>query len=101
MGVGIAINTLTILSGRWIIGDGVASAISDTTTLVFLLLNTLFAVVTALVYSSRTFLIFSFVFAYIIPFLVGSHAENTILFTFYVTIISTGGYALSHFLSLR
>ncbi len=71
MGVGIAINTLTILSGRWIIGGDTSDAqvLGDGITLLFLLLNTAFAVATALVYTSRTFLIFSFVFAYLIPFL--------------------------------
>lgn len=71
LGVGIAINALTILSGRWMIG-GTEGYLSDTVTMGFLVLNTLFAVVTALVYSSRTFLLFSFAFGYVIPFVVGA-----------------------------
>ncbi len=98
--VGIAINTLTILSGRWIIGtdDGF---LSDTMTLIFLLFNTIFAVFTALVYSSRTFLIFSFVFAYLIPFLVWSESSSIVLMLLYTTIISLSGYMLAYFLSER
>lgn len=103
LGVGIAINTLTILSGRWIIdADSSTSAIlSDSITLIFLLLNTLLAVVTGLVYTSRTFLIFSFVFAYIIPFLVGSSSSSAVLMILYVALISFGGYALFALLSKK
>lgn len=101
LGVGIAINTLTILSGRWIIGDTDSSVLSDSITLIFLLLNTLFAVVTALVYSSRTFLIFSFVFAYLIPFLVGSKSESAILMILYTAIVSLSWYILAYFLSRK
>lgn len=97
-GIGIAINMLTILSGRWIIwgNDG---TLSDTITTVFLILNTLFAVITALIYSSRTFLIFSFAFSYIIPFLVGSQSDSVILILVYTGIISVSGYALSSMLA--
>lgn len=86
--MGIAINTLTILSGRWIIGDAQENILSDTVTLIFLLLNTLFAIVTALVYSSRTFLIFSFVFAYLIPFLTGAETDGIFLLLAYILIVS-------------
>ncbi|GAB0174952.1 MAG: hypothetical protein HHAS10_08310 [Candidatus Altimarinota bacterium] len=95
LGVGIAINTLTILSGRWIIGDTSGSIFSDTLTLIFLILNTLFAVATGLVYNSRTFLIFSFVFAYFIPFIVRSESDSSILIMFYTLTISLGGYLLT------
>lgn len=88
--MGIAINTLTILYGRWTIGEGTGVLFSDTITLVFLVLNTLFAVATGLVYNSRTFLVFSFVFAYIIPFLVRSESESGILMMLYVAIIGLG-----------
>ena len=100
--VGIAINTLTLLSGRWIIGDGVTGTLfSDTITLIFLVLNTLFAVVTWLVYNSRTFLVFSFVFAYLIPFLVRSETDSDILMILYVATISLGGYLLVWLFSQR
>ena len=103
LGVGIAINTLTILSGRWIIGGESESspALWDTITLIFLLFNTAFAVVTALVYASRTFLIFSFIFAYLIPFLTGSESSSIFLILAYNAIISTWGYLLSLMLSYR
>lgn len=93
--VGIAVNTLTILSGRWIIGDASGSIFSDTVTLIFLVLNTLFAVTTWLVYNSRTFLVFSFVFAYFIPFLVRSESDSSILMILYTTTISLGWYLLT------
>lgn len=99
--VGIAVNTLTILSGRWIIGDVSGSIFSDTLTLIFLVLNTLFAVATGLVYNSRTFLVFSFVFAYLIPFLVRSESDSAILMMLYVATISLGWYLLVWFFSLR
>lgn len=99
--VGIAINTLTILSGRWIIGDGTEKILSDSITLLFLLLNTLFAVVTGLLYTSRTFLVFSFVFAYLIPFLVRSETNSQNLMIFYTAIVSVAGYFLAYFLDKR
>lgn len=70
-------------------------------TLVFLILNTLFAVVTALVYISRVFLIFSFIFAYLIPFLIGAKSDGVILLLLYTFVVSLGGYGLSYFLSQR
>lgn len=69
MGVGIIVNALTILSARWILG-GDEPILSDTLTTAFLLLNTVLAVGTGLVYSSRTFLVFSYAFGYLIPFIV-------------------------------
>ena len=54
---------------------------------------------TALVYASRTFLIFSFAFAYIIPFLTGAQSESIILILAYNAIISLSGYTLSYILA--
>lgn len=73
MGTAILINYLVILSGRHLLGDDTTSnstLLSVSVTLMFLILNTLFAVVTSLVYNSRPLLIFAFIFAYINPFLI-------------------------------
>jgi hypothetical protein len=88
---------LTILSGRWMLGEGHDSLLSDGVTLVFLILNTVFGLVTARVYSSRTFLVFSLVFSYLIPFLAGGDAESMILLYLYIAVVSTGAYLLAWF----
>jgi len=74
MGTAILINYLVILSGRYLLGNDVSSdatLLSVTTTFIFLIFNTVFAVATSLVYNSRTLLIFSFIFAYLNPLIVG------------------------------
>lgn len=100
LGVGIAINALTILSGRWMIG-GTEGYLSDTVTMVFLILNTLFAVATALAYSSRTFLLFSFAFGYLIPFVIGAEQQGPYGLLGYNAILTVAGYVLSGILSRR
>lgn len=100
LGVGIAINALTILSGRWMIG-GDDGYFSDTVTMGFLVLNTAFAVATALVYSSRTFLLFSFAFGYAIPFLVGATPRGPYGLLGYNAILTAAGYLLAGILSRR
>ena len=72
MGTAILINYLVILSGRHLLWSDVSSdatLVSVWMTFVFLILNTFFAVTTALVYNSRQLLIFSFIFAYANPLL--------------------------------
>lgn len=100
LGVGIAINALTILSGRWMIG-GTEGYLSDTVAMGFLILNTLFAVATGLVYSSRTFLLFSFAFGYVIPFVVGAQPRGPYGLLGYNAILTVAGYVLSGVLSRR
>lgn len=75
--------------------------LSDTVTMGFLVLNTLFAVATALVYSSRTFLLFSFAFGYVIPFVVGAEPRGPYGLLGYNAILTAAGYLLSGILSRR
>jgi len=90
MGVGILVNYLVILSGRYLIGDGSSIVATDVavvsgninyltegTTFFFLILNTIFAIVASLVYKSHSLLLFSFAFAYLNPFLIGSVGDGT------------------------
>lgn len=46
-------------------------------TFVFLIFNTVFAVITSIVYKSRTLLLFSFIFAYLNPFLIWAKSNGT------------------------
>ncbi len=103
LGVGILVNYLVILSGRYLLGDSSSlggsssNLLSEGVTFVFLILNTIFAIVTSLVYKSKTLLLFSFVFAYLNPFLIGAESDGT-PFTLvgYSLIISLGALFLSH-----
>lgn len=97
LGVWIAVNALTILSGRWLLGWE-DRFFSDTITLIFLLLNTILAVVTALVYGSRTFLVFSFLFGYIIPFISGGSANTPYTLLWYNTLFTWAWYILASYL---
>ena len=72
MGVGILVNYLTILSGAYMVSNGDTAVLTQELTLLLLVCNTLFAILTSLVYSSRTLLLFSLVFAAINPFFVSS-----------------------------
>ena len=112
MGVGILVNYLVILSGRYLIGEGNPIVAADTaimlqnstayltegTTFLFLILNTIFAIVASLLYKTKTLLLFSFVFAYLNPFLIGAAGDGT-PFTLvgYAAIISVGALILSQF----
>ena len=75
--------------------------LSDSVTLAFLVLNTLFSVVTGLAYSSRTFLVFSFAFGYAVPFLVGAPPRGPFGLLSYNAVLSVAGYALSGLLAKR
>jgi len=68
----ILINFAVILAGRYLVWDN--WYLSEGTTFLFLILNTIFWVLTSLIYKSKTLLIFSFVFAYLNPFIIW--AEN-------------------------
>jgi hypothetical protein len=96
LGVGILVNYLVILSGRYLLGDGSSNLLSEGVTFVFLILNTIFAVITSLVYQSKTLLLFSFVFAYLNPFLIGAESSGTpYTLAGYSLIISLGAMVLS------
>ncbi|MDD2871931.1 MAG: DUF2339 domain-containing protein [Candidatus Gracilibacteria bacterium] len=96
LGIGILINYLVILGGRYLIGDTVDNSyLSIGTTFLFLIFNTFFAVLTSLVYKSRTLLLFSFIFAFINPLLIGGTSDNPYTILGYSLIVAFGGLFLS------
>lgn len=100
LGVWILVNYLVILSWRYIIGNDANienTILSETTTFLFLILNTIFGIVTSLVYKSEALLFFSFVVAYLNPFLIWAKptwAPYTMVL--YWLIISFGAFLLSY-----
>lgn len=96
LGIWILINFLVILSWRYLIWDGGSdNLLWEWITFVFLILNTLFAVATSLVYKSRTLLLFSFIFAFINPILVWGTSDTPYTLVWYSLIISFWGLFLS------
>ena len=93
MWLGILINYLVILSGRYILGE--AWILSEWLTFAFLILNTIFAIATSLVYQSSTLLLFAFVVAYLNPLLVGASSETPYTLVGYTLIISVGALFMS------
>lgn len=95
MGVSILVNYLVILGGRYLLegGDGYLAV---GTTFVFLILNTLFAVMTSLVYNSRTLLVFAFAFAYLNPLLLGESSTEPYTLLGYTMIVTLGALFLSY-----
>jgi Predicted membrane protein (DUF2339) len=89
-GVGIAVNYLTILSGRHLLGSDTGDGVllSESMTTIALLLNTGLAIAISLVYRSRVLLGFAFIFAYLTPFLVDSSSSSIYLITIYTTILT-------------
>lgn len=84
-------NYLTILSGRHLLSTGLIAGeplFSDIFATILLLLNTVFAIVLALVYRSRVLLSFAFVFAYLTPMLVGSEESSIFLLSVYVSLVT-------------
>lgn len=71
--------------------------LTESITFLFLILNTVFAVVTGLIYKNKTILIFSFLFAYANPFLIGASADTPFSLLLYASTISIGGLILSYF----
>lgn len=101
LGTAIVINYLVILAGRYLIGETFTHNMIFSEGLTFLLLicNTIFAIVTSLVYKSKTLLLFAFVFAYFIPFLINPESQNTpYTLLGYSLILSCGAIALHRFL---
>ncbi|MDA9129017.1 DUF2339 domain-containing protein [Candidatus Gracilibacteria bacterium] len=98
-GTAILINYLVILSGRYLLGDDASSSgtlLTVSTTFIFLILNTIFAVVTALVYNSRPLLIFAFLFAYANPFLLGTSSSEPYTLLGYTLIITLGAMFMAY-----
>ncbi len=64
----ILINFAVILAGRYLVWGN--WYLTETTTFLFLILNTIFWVLTSLIYKSKTLLLFSFIFAYLNPLII-------------------------------
>lgn len=98
--VGILINYLVILSGRYLIWwdtSWINYVLAEGTTFIFLILNTIFAVITSLVYKSKTLMLFSFVFAFLNPFLIWAKSDGTpYTLVWYSTIVSLGALFLAN-----
>ena len=94
MWIWILINYAVILSGRYLLWDN--WYLSDTTTFLFLILNTIFAILTSLIYNSGTLLIFSFIFAYLNPFIIWAESNwQPYVLIWYSLIISLAWLFLS------
>ncbi len=91
----ILINYIVILSGKFIIWDWIW-ILSSYITFLLLILNTVFSVVTAFVYKSKNLLLFSIIFAYIIPFLTWWNYESYII-VWYSLILSLWWFAISNY----
>lgn len=86
MWVGILINYLVILAWRYLLwNEGI---LDESISLIFLILNTVFAISVSMVYKSNTLLFFSFIFAYLNPLLVGWHSNEPYTLCLYSWIVS-------------
>jgi hypothetical protein len=91
LGAWILINYLVILAWRYLIWDNYWE---DTGTLwigitfLFLILNTIFAILTSLLYKSKTILIFAFIFAYLNPLLTWGNSATPYILIGYSMIVS-------------
>ena len=96
IGVGILINYGVTFSGRFLLGGD--DAISEFLTFFLLLLNSVFAVISSLLYKSRSLLMFSFIFAYSIPFIIWATPWSTpYTLVTYSLILSLSWMILAHF----
>ena len=90
----ILINFAVILSGRYLVWNW--GYLSEGLTFVFLILNTIFSVLTSLIYKSNTLLIFSFIFAYLNPFIIWAKSDwNPYTLIWYSFIVSLWGLYIS------
>lgn len=63
----------------------------------FLIMNTVLGIITSLIYKSKTLLVFSFIAAYLNPFLVGAKAGDApYTLVGYSLILSFGAFVLSY-----
>ncbi len=86
MWTGILINYAVILAGEYLVWDW--WYLSQTTTFLFLILNTVFWILTSIIYKSKTLLIFSFVFAYLNPFIIWASGTEPYTLVWYSLIVS-------------
>ena len=85
----ILINYLVILSWKYLLWDASwLSALTEWTCFLFLLMNTIFAIITSLVYESNALLWFSFLFAYVNPLLVWASHDSPYTFLIYWITVS-------------
>lgn len=98
LGTGILINYIVILSGKFIIWDNTDWFLSSWITFIFLILNTAFSVLTSYIYNSKNLLLFSLVFAFIIPFLTGNTDTTPYMQVWYWLIISLWGLVISNYI---
>jgi cation transport ATPase len=95
MWVWILINYAVILAWRYIVWDN--WYLSEGTTFFFLILNTVFWVITSLVYKSKILLIFSFIFGYLNPFIIWSSSNwEPYTLVWYSLIISLWALFISY-----
>lgn len=92
--VAILVNYLVILSWRYLLWND--WYLSEWVTFLFLILNTIFAVLASLIYRSQVLLIFSFVFAYLNPLLIWWSYENPYTLLWYTIIVSFWAFFLSY-----
>jgi len=96
LGIGILVNYLVILAGRYFLG-GTDVFLNEWLTLVFLIMNTVLGIITSLIYHSKTLLVFSFIVAYLNPFLIGAKAGDTpYTLVWYSIILTFGAFILSY-----
>jgi len=103
-GSAILINYLVILSGRYLIGEEMVTGtiLGETITFALLVANTIFAVTVSMANKSYVLLFFSFVVAYLNPFLIGAK-DTTTPYTLlaYSIAVSLGAIFLSYFYRQR
>lgn len=93
----ILINYIVILTGKFVIWEPwVDWYLSSSITFIFLVLNTLFSIVTAYINKSNNLLLFSIIFSYVIPFITWTWFSNLELIT-YSIILSLWGFSISNY----
>ncbi len=101
MGTAILINYLVILSGRYLIGEELfadKTILNESMTFLLLIVNTVFAITVSIAYNSHALLFFSFVVAYLNPFLVGMKMTLTFFNSLsYALFVSFGAVLLSYY----
>ncbi len=100
LGTALLANYLVIFSGRYLLEGAVteSSFLSEGVAFALLVFNTVFAVATALYYRTNVLLLFAFVFAYAIPFLVGAEGVTTpYTLVGYSLCVTFGAIAVSQF----
>jgi MFS family permease len=101
MGTSILINYLVILSGRYLIGEEMfahKTILNESMTFFLLAVNTIFAVSVSMAYRSQALLFFSFVIAYLNPFLINGRISLTFFSMLsYGLVVSLGAIILCNF----